>query len=169
MLYSIIFWSIWLNFLLFLLFIVILKNKINQLENKIEEIFQSKNNLIPALFEVTKKDLIKHDNVFHELIKLKKVDFSEQSFYSNVHQTIYTQQKIHKELDFIFRACHRHKKLIKDYKFYYIKELLFHRVSKLWESIVLYKKIIKKYNKLITIKNLTIIWLLIPIQKKEEI
>jgi hypothetical protein len=34
---------------------------------------------------------------------------------------------------------------------------------------VLYKKIIKKYNKLITIKNLTIIWLLIPIQKKEEI
>jgi hypothetical protein len=169
MLYSIILWSIWLIFILFLIFILILKNKIGLLENQIDEIFQSKNNLIPALFEVTKRDLIKHDHIFHELIKLKKIDFSEQSFYSNIHQTICTQQKIHKELDFIFRASHKHKKLIKDYKFYYIKELLFHRVSKLWESIALYKKIIKKYNKLITIKNLTIVWLLIPIQKKEEI
>jgi hypothetical protein len=169
MLYSIIFWSIWLFFVWFLIFILILKNKIELLEDKIEQTFQSKNNLIPALFEVTKKDLIKHNQIFHELIKLKKTDFSEQSVYSNIHQTIYTQQKIHKELDFIFRVCHKHKKLIKDYKFYYIKELLFHRVSKLWESIALYKKIIKKYNKLITIKNLTIIWLFIPIQKKEEI
>lgn len=169
MLYNIILWSIWLLFIWFLLFIFILKNKINQLENRIETIFQSKNNLIPALYEVTKHDLIKHDHIFHELLKLKKSDFSEQSFYSNVHQTIFTQQKIHKELDFIFRACHRHKKLIKNYKFYYIKELLFSRVSDLWESITLYKRIIKKYNKFITIKNCTIIGLLIPIQKKEEI
>jgi len=118
-----------LAFLLFLIFILILKNKIDLLENKIETIFQSKNNLIPALFEVTKKNLIKHDIIFHDLLKLRKVDFSEHSFYNNIHQTIDTQQKIHKELDFIFRACHRHKKLIKDYKFYYIKELLFHRVT----------------------------------------
>jgi hypothetical protein len=39
----------------------------------------------------------------------------------------------------------------------------------LWENIKLYKNIIKQYNKLIWIKNLTIIWLFIPIQKKEEI
>ena len=169
MLYSIILWIIWLLFICFLIFILILKNKIDQLENKIETIFQSKNNLIPALFEVTKKDLVKHDHIFHELLKLKKMDFSEHSFYTNIHQTIHTQQKIHKEMDFIFRACHKHKKLIKDYKFYYIKELLFSRLNQLWESIELYKIIIKKYNKLITIKNSTLIWLLFPIQKKEEI
>jgi hypothetical protein len=34
---------------------------------------------------------------------------------------------------------------------------------------VIYKKIVKKYNNLISIKNYTIIWLLIPIFKKETI
>lgn len=169
MLYSIIIWSIWLFFIIFIIFILLLKNKINTLENKIEEIFQQKNNLIPALFEVTKKDLVKHDYIFHELLRLKKMDFSEQSFLINIHYTINTQQKIHKEMDFIFRVCHKHQKLIKDYKFYYIKELIFKRVTNLWENIKLYKNIIKKYNKLIWIKNITIIWLLVPIQKKEEI
>ena len=32
--------------------------------------FQYKNNLIPALYEVTKNDLIKHDQIFNELLKL---------------------------------------------------------------------------------------------------
>jgi uncharacterized coiled-coil DUF342 family protein len=109
------------------------------------------------LFETTKHDLVKHDQIFHEILKLKKLDFSEQSLSSRIHHTITTQQKIHKEMDFIFRVCHKHKKLIKDYKFYYIKELIFQRVEELAESVDLYKKIIKKYNKYIFIKNLTIV------------
>lgn len=169
MLYSIIGGIILLFFLLFIIFICILKQKIDKLENKIEEKFHEKNNLIPALFETTKQDLVKHDQIFHEILKLRKLDFSEQSLSSRIHHTITTQQKIHKEMDFIFRVCHKHKKLIKDYKFYYIKELIFKRVEELSENVVLYKKIIKKFNKFITIKNITLIWLLIPIQKKEEI
>lgn len=169
MIYHIILWIIWLFILLFFIFIFLLKVKIEKLEMKIEEVFQHKNNLIPALYEVTKNDLVKHDQIFHELLKLKKVDFWEQSFYHQVHKTIYTQQKIHKEMDFIFRVCHRHKKLIKNYKFYYTKELLFQRINELWEYIKIYKSIIKKYNKLIILKNLTIIGLIIPLQKKEEI
>jgi len=169
MLYSIILWIIWWLFICFIIFILILKKKISILENKIRNIFQSRNNLIPALYQVTQNDLVKHDDIFNELLKLKKIDFSEHTFYSNIHRTLDTQQKIHKEMDFIFRVCHKHQKLIKDYKFYYIKELIFARIWELWESIGLYKMITKKFNTLIFLKNITIIWLLIPIQKKEEI
>ena len=169
MIYSIIVWCILVFFLIFILFIYIIKIKIEKLEKKIENIFQKKNNLIPALFETTKKDLVKHDQIFHEILKLKKLDFSAQSLSNYLHHTINTQQKIHKEMDFIFRVCHKHKKLIKDYKFYYIKELIFQRVEELGENIDLYKKIIKKYNRLILIKNITLVWILIPIEKKEEI
>lgn len=169
MIFHIIFWIILITLILFSIFIFILKIKIEQLEKKIESIFQTKNNLIPALYEVTKKDLVKHEQVFYELLKLKKLDFSEQAFYNAIHKTIYTQQKIHKEMDFIFRLCHKHKKLIQNNRFFYTKELLFERITELWKYIKLYKKIVKKYNRLISIKNYSIIWLIIPIQKKEEI
>lgn len=169
MIYSIIWWCIIILFLMFFLFLYFFDKKIHKLETKIETIFQSKNNLIPALFEITKNDLVKHDEIFHELLILKKLNFSEHNFYENIHQTIHTQQRIHREMDFIFRVCHKHQKLIKNYRFYYIKELLFQRITYLWDTIELYKKMTKKYNFYLKINNFTIIWLFIPMKKKEEI
>jgi hypothetical protein len=169
MLYSIIWGCIVIFFLLFFIFLFFFERKIHKLENKIEKIFQSKNNLIPALFEITKNHLVKHEEIFHELLILKKLNFSEHNFYENINKTIHTQQRIHKEMDFIFRVCHKHQKLIKDYNFYYIKELLFTRINDLWDSMSLYKKMVKKYNFFLNIKNYTVIWLFIPMRKKEEI
>ena len=153
----------------FFIFLFIFARKINKLENKIEKVFQSKNNLIPALFEITKSHLVKHDQIFHELLILKKLNFSEHNFYENIYKTIHTQQCIHKEIDFIFRVCYKHQKLIKNYNFYYIKELLFERINLIWELMSLYKKMIQKYNFYLKIKNYTIVGLLVPMKKKEEI
>lgn len=168
MILYIIFWIIWLFILFFIIFILILKKKIENLEKKIKGLFQQKNDLIPALHELTIDNLIKHEQIFLELLKLKKVNFWELSSDYSINQTIYTQQKIHKEMDFIFRICQKHNKLLKSYKFNYLQELIFKRISDIWDSLEIYKSIIQKYNWLLKIKNFTLVWLLIPIQKKEE-
>jgi len=169
MFYSILWGCIVIFFLIFFIFLFFFERKIHKLENKIEKIFQSKNNLIPALFEITRNHLVKHDEIFHELLVLKKLNFSEHNFYENIYKTIHTQQHIHREMDFIFRVCQKHQKLVKDHKFYYIKELLFDRINSLWKSMILYKKMIKKYNFYLKLKNITIIGLFVPMAKKEDI
>jgi hypothetical protein len=57
----------------------------------------------------------------------------------------------------------------KDWKFLYLKDLVLDKSSKIWTHISLYKKIIDKYNFLINFKNITIIWLIFPIEKKSNI
>ena len=154
---------------IYYLFIYLLYKKISQLEYKIENQFQLKNNLIPLLYEVTQPYIHKHDLVFHDIMVLRKLNFSEHNFYENIHKSIYTQQKIHKEMDFIFRVSQKHPQLIKNYKFYYTKELIFQRVDKLWEYMELYKNMTKKFNRLSKIRYFTIIWFIFKIGKKEEI
>jgi hypothetical protein len=39
----------------------------------------------------------------------------------------------------------------------------------IWNKIITYKKIVNKFNNLVTIKNITIIWLFIPIKKINNI
>ena len=100
-------WSLILIFILFLIFIYLLKIKIEVLEAKILMQFKEKNNLIPSIFEVTKKYLNKHDEIFKESIRLKKQDFSENNFYNTLIKKMHTNKLIHNELNFIFRVCNK--------------------------------------------------------------
>jgi hypothetical protein len=92
----------------------LLKIKIEKFETKILEQFKEKTNQIPSIYEVTKKYLSKHDEIFEEAIRLKKKDFSENNFYTKLVEKLNTNKLIHKELDFIFRVCNRHPKLSRD-------------------------------------------------------
>lgn len=166
-----------LNFLLILVtatillsvLILLLKNKINSLENYIKNLFNIRTNIIPSLFEVSHTNLVRHDEIFREIVKLRKISFSERSLSRDLHEIIGTEQLIHNELNFIFKICNKHQKLIKNWKFIYLRELVISNSSNIWEYLKLYKNIIKKYNSLIKIKNYTLIGLLIPISKKEDI
>lgn len=162
-------WSLILIFVLFLIFIYLLKIKIEELEEKVLTQFKEKNNQIPSIYEVTKKYLNKHDEIFRESIRLRKKDFSENNFYYKLIDKLNTNKLIHNELNFIFRVCNKHPKLNKDWKFLYIRDVIINKSDEISENIELYKSIIKKFNKMIHLKNFTIIWLLFPIEAKINI
>ncbi|MBT3853438.1 hypothetical protein HOF65_05725 [bacterium] len=101
-------------FILFIIFLILLKLKIEKFELKIINQFKAKNNTIASIYEITKKYLNKHDEIFKESLYLKKKDFSENSFYSRLNEKLKTYELIHNELNFIFRVCNKHPKLSKD-------------------------------------------------------
>ena len=150
----------------FYIYIYLLKIKIDLLEKKILHLFNKKNNLIPSLFEITKHSFIKHDEIFKQILQLRKLHFSEKNCWKYLYEILWTQKKIHNEINFIFKVSNKHPKLLKDWKFLYIRDVFLNKSSELWENIELYKNIISKFNFLIDCKNITIIWIFIPIKKK---
>ncbi len=166
-----IYYTIWILifYIIFMIFIILIKIKIEKLEKKILYIFNEKNNQIPSIYEVTKDYLNKHNEIFNELIILKKKDFSENTINTKLTEKTNTYKLIHNELNFIFKVCNKHPKINKNHNFLYVKDIIIEISFDLWKRLELYKKIVKKFNNLIFIKNITIIWLLFPIEKKEEI
>lgn len=158
-----------LIFLIFFIFIYLLKMKIEKFEKKIIKQFKEKTNQIPGIYEVTSKYLNKHEEIFKEAIRLKKKDFSENTFYSLLVEKLNTNELIHNELNFIFRVCNKNPKLNKDWKFLYIKDNIINISYEIGNNIKLYKKIVKQFNTIVIFKNLTIIWLLFPIKIKKSI
>lgn len=166
-----IYYIIWISiiYIFFITFIYLLKSKIERLEKNILTIFNQKNNQIPSIYEVTKDYLMKHSDIFKELIILKKKDFSENAFYTKLAEKTDTYKRIHNELNFVFKVCNKHPKINKNNKYLYIREVIIEVSAELWTKIEIYKTITKKFNNLVFIKNLTIIWLLFPISKKDII
>jgi len=153
----------------YILFLLFIKNKISKLEKFILQKFKEKNNLIPSIYEVTKKHINKHEEIFNEILILKNKDYSESLYLFNLLERSRTYKLIHKEFDFILRVCSKHNKLEKNDKFTMIKEEIIDKSHCVWENIIKYKKAVKIFNKLINIKNITIVWLLIPINKINSI
>ena len=156
-------------FILFITFIFIIKYKIEKLEIKINNLFKERNNLIPATFEISKKYLVKHKSIFNEAIKLRKIIFWENNYGWTFTKTIKTQELLHKEINFIFKVCNKHPKLLSEWNFIYLRELILYKSFYLWKKIQLYKQVIDKFNFIIKIKNLKIILLLISINYKDSI
>ncbi len=150
-------------------FLFILNKKIFKLEKSIINKFSSRTNAIPWLYEVTKNYFKKHNEVFKNIVELKKEEFTKIDNNSNFLNILQTEALIHKELNFIFKVCRKNYSLEKNHKFLYVREIIINKSFEIWNKVSLYKNIIKTYNRLINIKNYTIIWLLIPIYKKETI
>lgn len=146
-------------------YIYLLKVKINKLEVKIIKNLNWRTNLVPILFEITKGYLNKHNEIFKEIIKLKKIEFINLNVEQDLENIFNLESLIHHELNFIFKVCDKNKKLDKNERFLYIKELFSTKSLEISDSIELYKKISLIYNKFIHLKNLTIIWFLVPLKK----
>lgn len=154
-------------FLLFIWFIYLLEYKIKTLEHKIKALFSKRTWLISSLYELTKNDLVRHDEIFINIIKYKKIELSQLEYNDSFINLINTEILIHNELNFIFKVCNKHQRLTKKWNFIYIRELFIEKSREIWNNIDIYKNITKRFNKLIWIKNITIVWLLFPINKKD--
>ena len=154
--------------ILYNIFLVFFNTKIITLENIILKLFTKRWNLIPSMYDITYNYINKHDEVFKEILKLRKnqiTQYSQNNFLENINN----EALIHKEINFIFNVCNKNPKIQKNEKFLLIRDNFLEQSNLISEKIELYRKIIKNFNNFLKFKNLTIIWLFINLNKKENI
>jgi len=166
---SYILWTIVALIFLFFIFLKYRERKISRLESSIKSLFLERTALIPAIYEVSKPYLTKHEDIFDEVLKLRKREFAESTWEINLASIIQTKKLIHHEINFIFKVCNKHHSLIREWKFIYLRNLIIEKSNTIWAKIRLYKKINTQQNKLISFKNYTLIGLFFYISKKIEI
>lgn len=149
------------------LFLHTYSKKLWFLEQIIIQRFEKRANLIPSLYQITKNDLNKHDLVFEEIMKLRKIQLN--TFWEDFLVHLHNEIKIHNELNFIFKLANNNHALDKNYKFLLLKDLFLEQSLKVWEKVKLYRSIIKKFNKLLKYKKFTIIWFFFDIKEKHDI
>lgn len=153
----------------FNLFIYLLKEKIEVLEKRIKSKFVSRTNIVPAIFEISKTYISRHSDIFKEILHLRKVEFSEHEGAKNLSEMIITEGLIHHELNFIFKVCNSHPKLLREWKFIYLREVIVQRSIELGKDIDLYRRIIKQYNSLVKVNQVFVIGFFTPLRSKSEI
>lgn len=139
------------------------------LEKKIISAFSSRSDTIPSLFEVSKNNVVRHNEIFWEVLSLRKKEFSLRGISENLESFIEVEQYIHHEINFIFQICNKNPWLLKQKRFLYIRDIIMNKSSTIGKLIRTYNKIIEIYNSLIKIKNYSIIGLLLPFSKKTSI
>lgn len=154
------------SWLLFNLFLFLLNKKVIILEKKIIDLFQDRNDFIPSLYDVTRDYVTKHDDVFKEVMNLRKNNLSKYNwwFLEKISQEVMT----HHEINFIFKVINKNQKIQNNHKYLTIKDNFIENGSMLWKKIELYKNISKKLNRLLDFKNFTIIGIFINIEKRDE-
>jgi len=169
MLYIIIASSI--AFILLVLYAVVylFHSKLNNLEWKILNSFSRRTNILPGLFEITRDIIVKHDQVFAQSLTLRKEEFAKMAISDPLFKFMDLEVDLHKEINFIYKVCSKHPKMMKNVKFIYLRGLLIDRSSEIGTQLERYKKFVKTFNKLVTLKNITLIGMLVPISKKPEL
>ena len=64
---------------LFFVFLKLREYRINILEKNIKSIFLERSALIPSIYEISKPYLTKHEDIFDEVLKLRKREFLEST------------------------------------------------------------------------------------------
>ncbi len=162
-----IFWiTIVIIIIVFLYFLYIFWKKLDTLEQSIIHSFQKRTHLIPSLYDISKDYIWKHTEVFDEILQLRKQEiYWENDFI----EEIVLQSKIHHELNFIFTVVNKHPQVQKNGKYLLLKDLFIENSAEIWEKMILYKKMVGKYNFFLRFKNITIIGIVLNFKRKKEI
>lgn len=148
--------------IVYLIFIYTFNKKLNKLRKNIINLLYKRTDLVPILYEITKTYIERHDEVFKEILKLRKNEFFIQD--AEFFEIIHNELAIHHELNFIFKILWKNPKILKNYKFLYIRDLFLENSKEIWKYMELYKKMSKKYNKYLKYKNITIFWIFLNLR-----
>ena len=162
--YIFLFWATLL--LLGYVFLFILTSKIRKFEKKLLKIFMSRTDVFPALSEITKNHMSRHEEIFAEVLSLRKKEFSLLWVSQSFEWFLEVEWHIHHEINFIFQVCNKNPKLLKEKKFLYIRDVMIEKSSQIAGEMKKYRKIIEIYNQIIKYKNFSILWLILPFTKK---
>lgn len=152
---------------IFWFFLAFFHRKLLILEHKIIQSFEKRTNLVPALYEATLPYLNKHEEVFYQILNLRKNEFfqNEETFV----QKMQNEMLIHHELNFIFKVSNKHPKIQKNEKFLLIRDLFLENSEDIGEKINVYKIGVEKFNFFMKYKNFFIICWLSTLQPKSNI
>lgn len=140
------------------------KNKIEKFEEKIKLIFEKKSGLVPCL-KISSKDFVeKQDLIFSHLISLRKKQLSTRK--KDFINFLDISAEIEHEIGFISKVISENPNTEKSWETLYIIDKINEISIKIDKNMEIYKKIIASYNKLISFKNLTIIWFFLHFPKK---
>jgi hypothetical protein len=145
----------------FNIFVNLLWKKLNKLESIIIDIFKKRNNQITTIYWISKNTLVKQDEIFETFFKLKRQSFWEDSYKTTFNNKIHLYKKIHYEINFIIKICEKHKNIMDNPVYIYIKDSILDKSSNIWTNIKQYTVIEKQYKMLSKISKFTIIWLFI--------
>ncbi len=140
--------------------------KIQMFESNMISLFQKRTDMIPWMYEISKKFITRHNEIFREALELRKQEFSLLTISKDLQAFIQVQEKIHHEINFIFQVCNKNPKVNRDANFLYLRDCIIDQSSRIEKEFNKYKKIIEIYNSFIRYKNLSLIGLIIPYSKK---
>lgn len=148
------------------IFLYILRYKVFMFEQKIIAIFTSRSDVFPALYEVGQWIILRQDEIFHEAMELRKKEFIMIGVSTNIEAFLELEWKFHHEINFIFQICNKNPELLSNKRFLYIRDIIMEKSQHISKNMKKYRKIIEIYNQIIHVKNYSIIWLILPFQKK---
>ena len=143
------------------------ENKLKWIQSEIIQLFLSRTNSIIWLYEVTHPYLEKHAEVFEEILALRKKEFNLHEVSNNLEAFLELEAKIHHEFNFIYKVCNTHRKIEKEKRYLYMREIILEKSQKIWRKIHDYNTFVSKYNELIRYKNFSVLWLLLPFRQKK--
>ncbi len=157
--------GILLLLLLFYIYILVLDRKLTKLENKIKDDFKKRLDFIPILYDMTSWRIKMHKKMFEKILEHRNLwifNYNEMNF----EHIVTNEVAVHKELIFLFKVISKLDSLKDKQDYIYVENFFNDNSEKIAINIHLYKIYAKYLNKLIKIKNYTILWLLIPIEKR---
>lgn len=167
MMYIIIPSFFWILYLGGWIYFSLYTSKLWRKEKEIAHIFISRTDSVTGLYEVSKFFIERQQEVFAEILSLRKKEFALIELSSNIEAVYELESRIHHELNFIFQVCNTHPQLLKNKKFLYIRDVIVEKSSELWRNISQYNTYVNIYNQAIKHKKYTIIWIFLPFHKKE--
>lgn len=141
--------------------------KLKSIETEIIFLFLSRSSIFPELYEITKDYIIKNDEIYEEVFTLVKQEFFMWEGSQSIEAFFELESKIHHELNFIFQVCNATPKILKEKRFLYMRDIALEKSSRISKKIQYYNQYLKVYNTMITYKNYTLIWFLIPFTFKK--
>lgn len=147
-------------------FLYFLESRVFIFEQKIISIFTSRSDVFPALYEVGRWIILRQNEIFNEAMELRKKEFIMIWVSTNLEAFLELEGKLHHEINFIFQICNKNPVLLTDKHFLYVRDIIMEKSQNISKNMKKYRKIIEIYNKIISIKNYTIIWYILPFHKK---
>mgnify|MGYP001415246084 CR=1 FL=1 len=125
--------------------------------------------MLCPLYEIMKGEVNRHEEIFKEILELRKKEFSLLTISHNIEGYMKLQSEMHHEINFIFQIANKNPTLLKNKKFLYIREEILLKSSQIKNILAQYNMFIVFYNRYIRIKNMSIIGLFLPFSRKETI
>jgi len=144
------------------------KIELENIERELRKMFMKRTNLILALHALAKPHSSKTDMIFKSIMDYRKIEiFSSKSM--NLAEFVKLESKIHYELSFIIQYINSIDVLTNNWNMLYIKDNILLISEELWKKINSHREKTKKYNKVLFMKNLTLIWIFFPFKRWIEI